>query len=93
MDRPPFVIPSSTGAIDFETGYAIDLPLGPQGYPGWQDDMPQVIARIRKLREDLGIVVEDDEFVSKPMTTNIRHVRKLKRSKKPKPGPKPARRN
>lgn len=46
--------------IDFETGYAINLPLGWQDYPGWQNDRPDVVERINALRVASGIYVAND---------------------------------
>lgn len=50
--------------VDAETGYAINVPLGYQGYPGWQTENPDIIARIYSLRTANGIIVVNDFFVS-----------------------------
>ncbi len=50
--------------VDAETGYAINVPLGYQGYPGWQTENPEIIARIYSLRTANGIIVVNDFFVA-----------------------------
>lgn len=63
--REPFDVPEQV-MVDTVTGYAINLPLGPQDYPGWQDDRPDVVERIRRLRHELEVSVRDDEFRDPP---------------------------
>ena len=48
--------------MDYGSGFAINRPLGPQDYPGWHLVRPEVVERIRQLREQHGIVIEDDQF-------------------------------
>ena len=55
-------IPTDDALIDFETGYAINIPLGYQVPPGWQSHNPDVLARIYAMRTANGIVVVDDFF-------------------------------
>jgi DNA topoisomerase I len=49
---------------DLESGYAINVPLGYQDYPGWQLDNPDVIERIGILRTQMGILIRDDFFMA-----------------------------
>lgn len=65
MQVPPFDIPGEV-FIDPQTGYAVNIPLGYQGYPGWQHDQPEVIQRIQLLRRELGIIIDDDHFIQPP---------------------------
>jgi hypothetical protein len=65
MHVPPFDIPDEV-FIDPQTGYAVNIPLGYQGYPGWQHDHPEVIQRIQLLRRELGIIIDDDHFIQPP---------------------------
>ena len=65
MQVPPFDIPGEV-FIDPQTGYAVNIPLGYQGYPGWQHDHPEVIQRIQLLRRELGIIIDDDHFIQPP---------------------------
>lgn len=73
--RTEFPVPDEV-QIDAESGYAINLPLGPQDYPGWQQDRPEVVRRIIALRKELGVVVEDDGFVEKPQVQGRQQVTK-----------------
>jgi hypothetical protein len=52
--------------IDPQTGYAVNIPLGYQGYPGWQHDHPEIIGRIQLLRRELGVRIDDDHFLQPP---------------------------
>lgn len=49
-----------------EHGYTLNMPLGLQDYPGWQNHQPELIQRIYTERDSLGIVVKDD-FWSEPV--------------------------
>ena len=65
MQVPPFDIPDEV-FIDPKTGYAVSIPLGYQGYPGWRHDQPEVIQRIQLLRRELSIVIDDYHFIQPP---------------------------
>lgn len=45
--------------IDWETGLAINSPLSLQGPPGWMEAQPDVVSRIRMLRAQQNIEVDD----------------------------------
>lgn len=45
--------------VDWESGYSINVPVELQGYPGWWNDWPEVANRIRQLRAEQGITVND----------------------------------
>lgn len=49
---------------DLQSGYAINVPLGWQDYPGWQLDKPDVIERIQLMRLQSGILMRDDFFMT-----------------------------
>lgn len=70
MMREPFEMPDDV-VTDIETGYALNMPLGPQDYPGWQLDRPEVIQRLMRLREEAGIVISDDMFVERQKRSNV----------------------
>ena len=48
------------------TGFALNLPLGKQGLPGWQDREPDVLEYLIAKRTELGIVVPDDMWEGTP---------------------------
>ena len=72
--RGPWHIPDPN-IIDLVTGYSISLPLGDQDYPGWQEDRPEVIARLLRLREEHGIAPVDDNFKPRPAFVPITSVK------------------
>lgn len=65
MMLPKFDIPDEV-IIDKATGYAVNIPLGYQGYPGWQHDFPDVVARIYEARKELQILIVDDFLMDSP---------------------------
>lgn len=67
MMRQPFTIPDEV-IVDPETGYTVNMPLGPQDYPGWQNDKPEVVQRIMEMRKERSIVVADDEWSKRDNT-------------------------
>lgn len=48
--------------IYHSSGYTLNMPLGLQGYPGWERDRPELLQSLYAERDSLGIVVEDDLF-------------------------------
>lgn len=52
--------------IDLETGYSINIPLGWQDYPGWQNDRPEVVERINAIRAANRIYVANDFWMESP---------------------------
>lgn len=56
---------SDNNYVDPVSGYAVNMPLGPQDYPGWQEDRPDVVEQITGIRRLNEIVVPDDEFSPK----------------------------
>ena len=65
MMLPKFDIPDEV-IIDQASGYAVNVPLGYQGYPGWQHDYPDVIAHIYAARKELQILIVDDFLMDSP---------------------------
>lgn len=56
--------------IDAQSGYAVNLPVTVQDYPGWWNDKPAIYGRLRQLRKDMGIsVVDFPNGVSQPEGT------------------------
>lgn len=45
--------------LDERTGLAINSPLSLQLYPGWMEDFPETVSRIRMLRATQNIEVDD----------------------------------
>jgi hypothetical protein len=58
INDPHIVYPDKV-IIDWPTGYAVNLPVYVQDYPGWWNDRPDIYARIKQLRKDMGISVVD----------------------------------
>lgn len=56
--RDPFA-EDFVSIVDWECGYSINIPVEMQGYPGWWNDEPEIIARILKLRKERGIQIND----------------------------------
>ena len=83
MDRTPFDIPVNV-IVDPDSGYAINMPLGPQDYPGWQKDKPEVVERLLELRKTWQIRVPDDEFVDRLKLRETVAGKDRRRSHKPK---------
>jgi hypothetical protein len=53
--------------VDAVSGYAVNVPVTEQDYPGWWNDRPEVYARIKQARKDLGIdVIDFPNGVSQP---------------------------
>lgn len=65
--------------VDIETGYAINLPLGWQDYPGWQLDRPEVVERINKLRVEMSVYVANDFFSVPEVTAEAGYINILER--------------
>lgn len=61
FDSPP------TAMVDMDTGMTINAPLGPQWYPGWQHDHPEILQRLVDMRAELDIVIDDDMWEDKPV--------------------------
>lgn len=49
--------------VDRPTGFAIDLPLGPQAGPMYWEEHPAEYARLVALRRKYGITVADDMLI------------------------------
>ena len=58
MILEPFDIPDEV-ILDLASGLAVNIPAINQGDPFWWEDQPDVLDRIMKTRERLGIVIED----------------------------------
>lgn len=84
MEREPFAMPVNV-MIDAGSGYAINMPLGPQDYPGWQNDKPEVVERILELRQTWQVLVPDDQFADPPSKRHKTQTGKTGRTARPKP--------
>ena len=59
MKTPPY---EDLPIIDKKSGFAINRPLGLQGWPGWWNECPDIKERILETRKMFGIVVADDHL-------------------------------
>jgi len=76
--------------IDFQTGYALDVPMGLQAPRQFWIDNEQIRERIERLRQEHGITVDDD-MLTEPETVPVKKAPTETGARKPrKVRPRPA---
>lgn len=56
-----------TVIMDPVSGFALNIPVSMVGWPNWWNERPDIYARIRQLRKDMGIeIVDFPNGVSQP---------------------------